>query len=170
MNNAQSTEPRETYAGNKGRKKARSSREQKKKIPVILSFIDFKPSNKNRRKPDLFTGSIVITRKSLKQWEVNGKGIIAVFYVPFLPLSFMSPEKDFIVSKMQHNFKMQQHSCIYTRRPLKHTNLSCQKKKKKDKINWQLNSCKRFKCISIDIFPDLNNKAVVTISGGICGN
>lgn len=104
---------------------------KKKKFSVILSFIDFKPSNKNRRKPDLFTGSIAIAQKSLKQWEVNGKGIIAVFYVPFLPLSFMSPEKDFTVSKMQHNFKTQQHSCIYTRRPLKHTNSSCLKKKTK---------------------------------------
>lgn len=73
----------------------------REKSTVILRFIDFKPSNKNRRKSVLFTGSVVIAQKSLKQWEVNGKGIIAVFYVPFLPLSFMSAEKACTVSKMQ---------------------------------------------------------------------
>lgn len=54
----------------------------------------------------LFTGSIAVAQKSLKQWGVHGKGIIAVFYVPFLSLSFMSLEKAFTLSKMKHNFKM----------------------------------------------------------------
>lgn len=73
---------------------------------MILGFIDIKPSHKISRKSVMFTGSVAVAQKSLKQWGVHGKGIIAVFYVPFLLLSFMSLEKAFTLSKMKHNFKM----------------------------------------------------------------
>lgn len=75
---------------NKGSKKTSLKKE---KSSVILSFIDIKPSHKNRRKLVLFKGSVVIAKMSSKQWEVHGKRIIAVFYVPFLLLSFMSLKK-----------------------------------------------------------------------------
>lgn len=89
-------EPRETHGGQQkqGKQKDFSKKSlKKKKSLVILSFIDIKPSHKNRRKLVLLTGSVAIAQVSSKQWEVHGKGIIAVFYVPFLPLSFMSLEK-----------------------------------------------------------------------------
>lgn len=112
LDNAQSNEPRETHGGQQKQKKEKDT-VWGEKCSVILHFIDFKPSNKNRRQSFLFTGSVAIAQKSLKQWEVNGKGIIPVFYVSFLPLSFMSPEKACTVFKMQHKFKKLQHLCIY---------------------------------------------------------
>ncbi len=50
----------------------------------MLCYSPFHRFQAFKQKSVPFTWSVAITQKSLKQWEVNGKGIIAVFYVPFL--------------------------------------------------------------------------------------